>query len=483
MEMINSGVAILPQQPVVGRPVQVMSTVSAAGAEGGFQQALVQLINGESSLSGDSTQASGLKSLIAQLEVIASQNGEEAAPAMEDILSLIDGLVEQLELPIETEETLEGKLEEMQSMLDAMNALLALLGVPVPVPVPVPQAQSDNKSDGDAQAQPDIKIEGQAQVEAQIMQVKAGLQDSLLQLQAAIQQGAFKQLKGQQPFAIIVNQLQSLASVLSGKTIPQDLKEQMLEPATQTPSWLNAQPAASKDAVQLLQRLSQQAIHPSMIKAAAQITSEASVLQQVVSSEVTLNGESTATAVTTVPTMTFIGPDNVKEFAPMLARGAAAPSTFVLAEDFAKTMDGLIVQRFDLRTLNGVSEARLMLFPEHMGQVDVRISMQNGVLTAVFQTDTAVAKDMLDNQMAQLRASLQAQGLNVEKLEVTHSPNASELTHQHAGQGHQGGQSSGNRQGFRDDEKNITDNAFEADLVEQTAIQGLGYGRSINETA
>lgn len=494
MEMMNTGV-VLAQPSVGGKLVQAVSAVkpvTAAGAEGGFQQALVQQINNESALTGDQTQSSGLASIIAQLEVLASQNGEEAAPAIEDILSLIDGLVDQLEAPSESEGTLDGQLEELQSMLDALNALLALLGVPVPQ-APV-QLQD--------QAQTDIKIEGQAEVEAEMTQVKSGLQDSLLQLQAAVQQGALKQVKGQEPFAIIVSQLQTLASALSEDTVSQDVKdvkELKSASASQTPGWLNAQPSASKDAVQLLQRLSQQAVHPSMIKAAvevtnetsksvqaihpmlvaaAEMTNESSLLQQVVNSEALLSGEETV-----MPDMTLISPDKAKEFAPILTRGAAVQTTFVLAEDFAETMNGLIVQRFDVRTLNGISEARLMLFPEHMGQVDVKISMQNGILTAVFQTDTAVAKDMLDNQMAQLRASLQAQGLNVEKLEVTHSPNASGLTHQHAGQGHQGGQSSGNRQGFSNDEKNVTDNAFEADLVEQAAIQGMGYGRAINETA
>lgn len=494
MEMMNSGV-VLAQQPAGGKLVQAVSAVkpvTAAGAEGGFQQALVQQFNNGSVLTEDQTQVSGLTSIIAQLEALASLNGEEAAPAIEDILSLIDGLVDQLELPGDSEGTLDGQLEELQSMLDAMNALLALLGVPVP------QAPVQSQD----QAQAEIKVEGKAEVEAELTQVKAGLQDSLLQLHAAIQQGAFKQVKGQEPFAIIVSQLQSLAAALSEDTVLQDMKdakELKLASASQTPAWVNAQPSASKDAVQLLQRLSQQAVHPSMIKAAVEITSEASMtvqaihptmaaaaeitnessfLQKIVNGEALLSGEETV-----MPDMTLISPDKAKEFAPILARGAAAPTTFVLAEDFAETMNEMIVQRFDVRTLNGISEARLMLFPEHMGQVDVKISMQNGVLTAVFQTDTAVAKDMLDNQMAQLRASLQAQGLNVEKLEVTHSPNASGLTHQHAGQGHQGGQSSGNRQGFRNDDKNVTDNAFETDLAEQAAIQGMGYGRAINETA
>ncbi|RIX51823.1 flagellar hook-length control protein FliK [Paenibacillus nanensis] len=459
MEMINSGV-VSPGQAAAAKTVQGVKALAASEGEGGFRQVLVQQMSSEASPAAEQADGTGIAAVIAKLEAIASQTGNEAAPALEDLLSLIDGLVDQLEPLGQTEEALDGQLEELQSMLDALNALLALLGIPVP------------------QTQPAVQADGDTDAAAAIHQVKAGLQDSLLQLQTAMQQGVFKQVKGQEPFALILNQLQSLASVLSEDTGTEEVKEK--NASSQIPSWLTAQPSASKDAVQFLERLSQRTVHPLMINAAAaEMTNETNALQQVFSGEgAAVHSEDPAV----IPAMTLITPDNVKEFASILGRKEAAPTTFVLAEDFAETMNGLIVQKFDVRTLNGASEARLMLFPEHMGQVDVRISMQNGVLTAVFQTDTAMAKDMLDNQMAQLRASLQAQGLNVEKLEVTHSPNASGLTQQHAGHGHQGGQS-GNRQGFREDSKQVTDNAFETDMVEQAAIQGLGYGRAINETA
>jgi flagellar hook-length control protein FliK len=143
-------------------------------------------------------------------------------------------------------------------------------------------------------------------------------------------------------------------------------------------------------------------------------------------------------------------------------------------------MTGLIVQKFDLTTLNGVSEAKLMLFPEHLGQVDVKITMQNGLLTAIFQTDTAMAKDMLDNQMAQLRLALQSQGLNVDKLEVSQGQSASQLAGQHQGQS--GQQQHSSRNSSAGDNGSIDTN-FEAEIVEQAAAQGLGYGRAINVKA
>ncbi len=51
--------------------------------------------------------------------------------------------------------------------------------------------------------------------------------------------------------------------------------------------------------------------------------------------------------------------------------------------------------------------------------MDVKITMQNGNLVAQFLTQNSTTKDMLDQQMSQLRTALQSQGLQVEKLEVT----------------------------------------------------------------
>lgn len=91
----------------------------------------------------------------------------------------------------------------------------------------------------------------------------------------------------------------------------------------------------------------------------------------------------------------------------------------VPVEHFAKEMSSFLVNKLDIVNLKGVSEARISLYPEHLGQVDIRITMQNGQLTAQFMTEHAFAKESLEQQMAQLRSALQSQGLQVSKLEVT----------------------------------------------------------------
>jgi flagellar hook-length control protein FliK len=97
----------------------------------------------------------------------------------------------------------------------------------------------------------------------------------------------------------------------------------------------------------------------------------------------------------------------------------------VPVENFAKEMSGFLVNKLEIVNLKGVSEARISLYPEHLGQVDVRITMQNGQLTAQFMTEHAFAKESLEQQIAQLRSALQSQGLQVNKLEVTQNTSLS----------------------------------------------------------
>ncbi|WP_052088289.1 flagellar hook-length control protein FliK [Paenibacillus wynnii] len=114
----------------------------------------------------------------------------------------------------------------------------------------------------------------------------------------------------------------------------------------------------------------------------------------------------------------------------------------VPVHQFAKEMTGLITSKLEIVNKGGVAEATISLFPENLGQVDVKITMQNGQLIAQFVTEHAGAKDLLEQQMVQLRAALQSQGLQVEKLEVTqnNTPLQSQM-HQEGRQSGSGGQS------------------------------------------
>jgi len=143
-----------------------------------------------------------------------------------------------------------------------------------------------------------------------------------------------------------------------------------------------------------------------------------------------------------------------------------------------------LVKKLTLQGTNGVTEARISLHPEHLGHVDIRLSLHNGVLTAQFVTATGMAKEMLEAQMAQLKTALQVHGLQVERMEVVQqSPSGSVLAHmQH--QGRQQGSGDGRHGAFREERGAGYREAaeFEAAL-ERTAILQDIYGSSINLTA
>ena len=107
----------------------------------------------------------------------------------------------------------------------------------------------------------------------------------------------------------------------------------------------------------------------------------------------------------------------------------------VHADRFAEEMARMVMKNFRIFSGGGISEAKMTLIPEHLGQVEVRLTMQNGQLTAQFVADTLAGKEALESQIVQLRASLQNQGVQVERLVVTYGQ-SSGLPHQFQEQRH-----------------------------------------------
>lgn len=112
---------------------------------------------------------------------------------------------------------------------------------------------------------------------------------------------------------------------------------------------------------------------------------------------------------------------------------AALTQSPVSSESFVSDMSRFVLSGFKTGALNGLSEARLSLTPETLGHVDVKIALQNGQLVAQFAAQTITGKEMIESQLAQLRAALQQQGIQVEKLEVVQQSSqlASSMFHDH----------------------------------------------------
>ncbi|GIO29999.1 MULTISPECIES: flagellar hook-length control protein FliK [Paenibacillus] len=121
---------------------------------------------------------------------------------------------------------------------------------------------------------------------------------------------------------------------------------------------------------------------------------------------------------------------------------AAAP---VPVEKFSEEMSGFVVKNLEFVKQQGMTEARITLYPERLGQVDVKLTMQNGQLIAQFSTEHAATKDLLEQQMSQLRSSLQTQGVQVEKLVVTQNQSPQSQMYQDGGRQPGAGQQQSNR--------------------------------------
>ncbi|MCQ4087191.1 flagellar hook-length control protein FliK [Saccharibacillus sp. JS10] len=142
----------------------------------------------------------------------------------------------------------------------------------------------------------------------------------------------------------------------------------------------------------------------------------------------------------------------------------AKPVEAVPVHRMAQEVEKLVVDRLEILQKQGFTEAKISLTPDHLGKVDIRITMHAGQLMAHFVTEHAAAKDLLEQQMVQLRGSLQGQGLTVERLEVTQSSSLQSQMDQNGGQ-----QSNGQQQGrrSRSREEGTDDARLTAELSEE----------------
>ncbi len=154
----------------------------------------------------------------------------------------------------------------------------------------------------------------------------------------------------------------------------------------------------------------------------------------------------------------------------------------IAARQFAAEMGRFILKNMKITQLKGLSEAKISLVPEHLGQVDVRISIHNGQIVAQFMTETLLGKETIENQLAQLRTALQNQGLQVDRLEVSQNSISSSLFQDQR-------QQQSSQQFFSQPHKSKTARYDEAqdDFILELEHEGLRkplvYGNSFDVTA
>jgi len=100
------------------------------------------------------------------------------------------------------------------------------------------------------------------------------------------------------------------------------------------------------------------------------------------------------------------------------ATAAPEPDKTVLERVSEARVLEQISRRIRLQPKNGANEIRIQLKPETLGQMQLRVLAQDQTISVKMVAETAMARDIIENNIGQLRADLNALGLNVEKLDV-----------------------------------------------------------------
>ena len=111
----------------------------------------------------------------------------------------------------------------------------------------------------------------------------------------------------------------------------------------------------------------------------------------------------------------------------------AQPSEAAARSLMPQTLDQ-IVQKAALSIHNGQHEVQLHLKPDFLGHIRMQIISEGQQVAIKMVAEFPFVKDMLENNLQQLKAELQSQGLDIEELEVSvaHDSHAERDVHQKA---------------------------------------------------
>jgi flagellar hook-length control protein FliK len=143
----------------------------------------------------------------------------------------------------------------------------------------------------------------------------------------------------------------------------------------------------------------------------------------------------------------------------------------VRAEHLAKDVTNVLTTVIDVQNMENGLEAVFSLEPEHLGKVDVKVTIHEGNVRAEFFTSTVLGKDLLETQVQVLRTALEQQGFQVDKIDISQqntnfSGPFSQKGDSHARQGQQESKKR-NGQTIYNQEEEYRDYAAESGLVSQ----------------
>ena len=107
---------------------------------------------------------------------------------------------------------------------------------------------------------------------------------------------------------------------------------------------------------------------------------------------------------------------------------ASLPKTQVLKNINTSDVIAQIMEKLKVSVKPDLSEVKILLRPEQLGEVSLKIATQNGIVTAQFIAESQKVKEIIESNFNQLRDMLSEQGVDVGALEVNVSNSDEEKT-------------------------------------------------------
>lgn len=357
------------------------SAAGQAAAGVSFDATLAYQMNGSGS--GAATTST---EVAAKLESLLAQYSAETDESLEGLMELLQGLLQELDTMDQALEEDPSLLQELQNWLTQANLLLSGTA---------PQAQGN--ADGNEMSP----------LASHPVTIRFAVQDTISQLASMLSKSGQVDLQTEAAVKQLVQSFQSLLGQGTG----------------------TGESKASGSFANILSQKQPDAVQPNIAantagqSASSETTGQANAKWSTLATSTPVDGTAAEFALNEGDSLLEQGTVTAGQLAlrsgTQVAVKPAAPP--VPVENFSNEMTSFIINKLEIVKQTGFTEARISLNPEHLGQVDIKLTMQNGQLIAQFMTRSTDAKELIDQQMAQLRSALLAQGLQVEKIEVTQS--------------------------------------------------------------
>lgn len=212
--------------------------------------------------------------------------------------------------------------------------------------------------------------------------------------------------------------------------------------------------------------------------------------------EETASVENTQTGTRVAETQTSDEADNhndsnhqttAKEFAQNIVQNLNRSVSEAVAADAGETFSvsrtDIVEQMLEAVRVNVTSDTTSMeiqLTPEHLGKINLNVATRNGVITATITAQNESVKAAIENQVIQLKESMNNQGLKVENVEVTVASHEFNMNYDNNGDSQNMGNGRNSSRRFRTEEELASDETT-AENTERQIMEA--NGNSVSYTA